>query len=174
MGKITRRVESGVIPLPGARTDVAGRFSVAEVRLGDLLEARRPELNIPIKPRDVIAVPRADMVYVIGGVNRAGRFALNDRESVTVLQALALAGGLKRTAKKKAARICVRARGPSGLRSPSTWGASWRGGRRMFRSSAKTSCLCRTAAGKVAARRIAEAALAMGTGVMVWRVGRGN
>ena len=87
--KITRRVESGVIPLPGARTDVAGRFSVAEVRLGDLLEARRPELNIPIQPRDVIAVPRADMVYVIGGVNRAGRFVLNDRESVTVLQALA-------------------------------------------------------------------------------------
>ena len=172
--KITRRVESGVIPLPGARTDVAGRFSVAEVRLGDLLEARRPELNIPIKPRDVIAVPRADMVYVIGGVNRAGRFALNDRESVTVLQALALAGGLKRTAKKKAARILRSREGAQRVEIAVDLGSVMAGRSADVPLEREDILFVPHSGGKVAARRIAEAALAMGTGVMVWRVGRGN
>src|SRR5437868_5103801 len=37
---ITRRQESGILPLAGARPDATGRFSIAEVRLKDVLEAR--------------------------------------------------------------------------------------------------------------------------------------
>lgn len=172
--KITRRMESGVIPLPGARTDVAGRFSVAQVRLGDLLEARRPGLNIPIRPHDVVAVPRADMVYVIGGVHRAGRFVLNDRESVTVLQALALAGGLKRTAKKKAARILRSREGMERVEITVNLGSVMAGRSADVPLEREDILFVPHSGGKAAARRIAEAALAMGTGVMVWRVGRRN
>jgi polysaccharide export outer membrane protein len=92
--KITRRAEFGPLPLAGARAAASGRFSVAEVNVKEVLEARRPEDNIAIRPHDVISVPRAEMVYVIGEVEKSGGFVLEERQSVSVLQALSLAGGL--------------------------------------------------------------------------------
>ena len=172
--KITRRVESGAIPLPGARSDIGGRFSVAEVQLADLLEARRPELNIAIMPRDVIAVPRADMVYVIGGVNRAGGFVMNDRENVSVLQALALAGGLKGTAKKRAAKIIRSREGEKRVEIAVDLRRIMSGRSIDVPLERDDILFVPHSGGKAAARRIAEAGLAMGTGVAVWRVGRGN
>ena len=96
--KITRRLKWGRIPLPTAKDNSTGQFSVAEVSLEDVMEARNPEENVFIKPHDVISVPRAEMVYVIGAVERSGGFVLNERESISVLQVLALAGGLARFA----------------------------------------------------------------------------
>lgn len=92
--KIVRRQQVGPLDLPGAAPDDTGRFYVAEVDLAALMEAEHPEYNIFVQPHDVITVPRARMVFVIGEVTRAGGFALSERESVSVLQALALAGGL--------------------------------------------------------------------------------
>jgi polysaccharide export outer membrane protein len=44
-------------------------------------------------------VQRAGIVYVVGGVNRAGGFVLsNDQEQMTVLKAIALAGNFTREA----------------------------------------------------------------------------
>lgn len=103
--KITRRAEQGLIPLEGAQADRSGRFSVAEINVKEVLEARRPENNIVILAHDVISVPRAEMVYVIGEVEKAGGFVLEERESVSVLQALSLAGGLKDMAAIEQARI---------------------------------------------------------------------
>ncbi len=75
------------------------------------MEARNPEENVLIMPNDVISVPRAEMIYVIGGGERSGGFVLHQKENVTVLQALALAGGLTRTAAKKNAKILRPAEG---------------------------------------------------------------
>lgn len=102
--KITRKADWGAIPLPGAVTDHEG-YSVAEVRLRSVMTAENPEQNIVIRPHDIISVPRADMVYVLGEVPRAGGFPLNEREAITVLQAVSLAGGLTPLAKAKEARI---------------------------------------------------------------------
>jgi len=57
-----------------------------------------PEENILIQANDVISVPRADIVYVVGEVKKAGGFPLNERENLTVLQAVSLAEGLQPTA----------------------------------------------------------------------------
>jgi polysaccharide export outer membrane protein len=103
--KITRQAEFGPIPLAGAHADPSGRFSVAEVNVKEVLEARRPEDNIVICPHDVISVPRAAMVYVIGEVEKSGGFVLEERQSVSVLQALSLAGGLSDVAAREHARI---------------------------------------------------------------------
>src|SRR6267143_1531084 len=81
---ITRRQEWGILPLSGARPDATGQFSIAEVRLKDLLEARKPEQNIAIQPNDIISVPRAETIYVLGAVNKAGGFVLNDRDALSV------------------------------------------------------------------------------------------
>jgi polysaccharide export outer membrane protein len=103
--KITRRAEWGPVPLPGAAADSTGRFSVGEVGIKSVMEASNPQENILIKPNDVISVPRAEMVYVIGDVQKAGGYVLNERESLTILQVLSLAGGLTRTAAPQRARI---------------------------------------------------------------------
>ena len=102
---ITRQKEWGSLPLPGARTDATEQFSVAEVKLKDVLDARNPEQNIMIRPNDIISVPRAEIVYVLGAVKRAGRFVLNERDALSVLQAVSLAEGLERTAAPQKAKI---------------------------------------------------------------------
>jgi len=92
--KISRRMEWGKIPLPTAAVDAKGEFSVAEIGLKDFLAVNNPAENILIRPHDVIAVPSAEMIYVIGAVGKPGGFALNEHDSMSVLQALSLAGGL--------------------------------------------------------------------------------
>src|SRR5579863_8806603 len=56
-----------------------------------------PESNIPILPGDTIIVRKADLVYVVGDVGRPSGF-LMDSGHLTVLQAIAMAGGTTRTA----------------------------------------------------------------------------
>jgi polysaccharide biosynthesis/export protein len=103
--RITRHLEWGCIPLPKAGLDASGQFSVAELNLKEIMEAKNPEENIQILPHDVISVPKAEMVYVIGEVRRSGGFVLGEHQSMSVLQALSLAEGLNGTADARHARI---------------------------------------------------------------------
>jgi polysaccharide export outer membrane protein len=103
--KITRHIEWGTIPVKNAATDPTGQFSVAEVSLKGLMEASSPGDNVAIFPNDVITVPVAEMIYVIGDVKKSGGFVLGERNHVTVLQALAMAEGLDQAAKASEARI---------------------------------------------------------------------
>jgi polysaccharide biosynthesis/export protein len=103
--KVTRRLEFGEIPLPNAQVDTTERFSVAEVDLEALLAGKKPEQNIVMMPNDVVSIPRAHMVYVIGAVERSGGFALAEQSDISALQALALAGGLVTTAAPNRAKI---------------------------------------------------------------------
>ena len=104
---LTRRRESGEIPLPGAKTDVTGQFSSIELNVRDILEGTNPDANIEVKPYDVISVSEssANMIYVVGDVQRAGAFSLGEQRNASVLRALSQAGGLGRTAKAQNARI---------------------------------------------------------------------
>ena len=103
--KITRRLEWGPIPLSGVQVDEAGQFSVAEVSLKSLLEAKNPAENIAIMPNDVLTVPSGEMVYVVGDVKKSGGFVLGARRTVSVLQALAMAEGLTQVAKASDSKI---------------------------------------------------------------------
>jgi polysaccharide biosynthesis/export protein len=102
--KITRKSEWGLIPLPTAITDPRG-YSIAEVNIRGINDASHPEENILIFPFDVISVPRAEIVYVMGEVKRPGGFALNDKQTISVLQALALSEGLVSTAAAQKSKI---------------------------------------------------------------------
>jgi polysaccharide export outer membrane protein len=101
--KITRQAEWGAIPLDSAKAE--GSYSVAEVNIRTIETASQPEDNIEILPRDVITVPRADIVYVMGEVKKPGGFALNDRQNISVIEVLARAEGLTATASRKSAKI---------------------------------------------------------------------
>ena len=104
---VTRRRESGEIPLPGARTDPTGQFTTVELNMKEILEGKNPEVNIEIKPNDTISVSQAsaNMIYVVGDVQRAGAFTLGGQRAVSVLRAISQAGGPGRTAKLEKARI---------------------------------------------------------------------
>jgi polysaccharide export outer membrane protein len=102
---ITRQIEWGPIPLPNAALDSTGRFSVASISVKSIMAASNPAENIHIKPNDVISVPRADIIYVIGAVKKAGGYALNDNGTRSALQILSLAEGLEKTAAGNRARI---------------------------------------------------------------------
>jgi polysaccharide biosynthesis/export protein len=102
---VSRATKWGEIPLPSAKVDPSRNFNVAEVRVRDLLSATNPADNILIRPHDVITVPTAEMVYVVGAVKKPGAFALNERESVSALQALSMAEGLGPTPKPQEAKI---------------------------------------------------------------------
>jgi len=76
------------------------------INLNELMESGDTTHNIVLQAGDVVTVPHAGIVYVLGAVGKPGGFVLaNDRAQMTTLKILALAGGLNRTAKKDHAVI---------------------------------------------------------------------
>jgi polysaccharide export outer membrane protein len=62
--------------------------------------------QVAVFPGDTVVVAKAGIVYVLGDVNRPGGFAMaNQDSSMTVLQAIAAAGGLTKTAKQGRATL---------------------------------------------------------------------
>ena len=50
--------------------------------------------DVQVFPGDLVLVPRAGLVYLMGNVNRPGGFIMQDSGQITLLQALAQAGGI--------------------------------------------------------------------------------
>jgi len=97
----------------------AGGFSQAASRKIAIIRRNQPEAihvdlprnlgddlsgNVEILPGDTITVPKAPIIYVVGDVGRPSGL-LVDNGTLTVLQALALAGGTNHTAKMSGARL---------------------------------------------------------------------
>jgi polysaccharide export outer membrane protein len=100
--KISRDKEWGPLPLPSMTTPSG---SIAEVNITALHEGKRPEENIQILPYDLITVPKAPVVYVIGQVNKQGTFILSNQSTVSMLTLIAMAGGETPTANVKEFKV---------------------------------------------------------------------
>jgi polysaccharide export outer membrane protein len=110
-GGLTDRAGNVVYILRGtvwsANGQAENQNSGAEVTLTSVLEAvniremlsGRVELNKLIHPGDIISVPEADKVFVGGNVNTPNAFDL--RGSLTLTQALTMAGGVKPASRRK-------------------------------------------------------------------------
>jgi polysaccharide biosynthesis/export protein len=103
--KLTRREEYGAIPLPNAVEDTEKKVSVIEIGMGSLRDNVNPAEDISLQPFDIISVERAELVYVNGEVGKVGGIELGERDSVSVAQALTMAGGFTRDAKRGKVRI---------------------------------------------------------------------
>jgi polysaccharide export outer membrane protein len=79
--------------------------AIEEISIKRLLESADSGSNVPVHPGDIVKVPRAGIVYVVGEVNKPGGFVLQNNESISVLQALALAQGTTHTSAISQARI---------------------------------------------------------------------
>ena len=168
--KITRQKEYGPIPLANAKPDASGEFSVAEIGIHDLMEARNPADNIAVKPNDVITVPKAELVYVIGSVKRSGGFVLSERAHMSILQALAMAEGLERTAAADKAKI-IRQATESGtpLEIALNVKAILKGKAPDVPMTANDILFIPDSAAKGAAYRAIDAIIQAGTGAAVYR-----
>jgi polysaccharide export outer membrane protein len=169
--RITRELEWGCLPLPNAQLDSAGQFSVAEVSVREVMEAKNPEVNIQIFPHDVISVPKAEMVYVIGEVRRSGGFVLGEHQTISVLQALSLAEGLMGTADTRHARI-LRLQHDADRREelPVDVKAVLAGKKQDVTLQGDDILFIPGSTGKKAAMRTLEAAIQTGTGLAIWRL----
>lgn len=103
--KVTRRKEYGDIPLPNAVPAPDGSGASVEINMASLRDNLNPAEDIVLDPFDVISVERAELVYVTGEVAHTGGFDLLDRDSMSVIQALTLAGGIGPEANQKTAWI---------------------------------------------------------------------
>lgn len=103
--KVTRRAEYGPIPLPNAIVDPEKKVSTVEISMGSLQQNVNPAEDILLQPYDVISVERAGLIYVNGEVGKVGGIELGERDSLSILQVLTMAGGFTRDASRGKVRI---------------------------------------------------------------------
>ena len=75
---------------------------VQRIPVRGLYDAVDPALNLVLHGGDVIRVPEAGRVYVVGDVKKPGMYSLTDGYESSVLKALALSDGLDRYPQKLA------------------------------------------------------------------------
>jgi polysaccharide biosynthesis/export protein len=104
-----------VIALGGGLTDFADRDLLVE-RHGNLNDSLHYNVSnnadqaiktqVMVNPGDTVVVAKAGIVYVLGDVNRPGGYTMNNNESrMSLLEALANAGGSAKTARLGHARL---------------------------------------------------------------------
>jgi polysaccharide export outer membrane protein len=99
-------VSPNAIADPPAPNEPPPLSNTITINLNELVESGNATNNIILQAGDIVTVPHAGIVYVLGAVGRPGGFILaNDRSQMTTLKLLALAGGLNPTAKKDHAVI---------------------------------------------------------------------
>src|ERR1051325_1943043 len=81
-------------------SDASSAFS--SYRLSDVLQGD-PKSNPYLEPGDIVTLPEADQVYVVGNVFSPLTIAL--REPITLTRAIAMAGGLKQDTRKDKIRV---------------------------------------------------------------------
>lgn len=167
---ISRQVKPGPDAPEGTRSET----QTAIIDLNDLLQTGDPQYNVPVYGGDVITIPRAGIVYVVGAVERPGGFVLqNDREKLTAVKALALAGGLRNTAKPRNAIILRKDAGTAANKEINVdLTQVLERKREDVLLQASDILYIPDSTAKRAMRRVGDVALALTTGLVLVRAGR--
>lgn len=83
-------------------TEPEDNLAFSSFKLSDVLEGK-PESNPYLEAGDIVTIPEADQVYVVGNVFQPLTIPL--REPVTLTRAIAMAGGLRQDTKKDKIRV---------------------------------------------------------------------
>jgi len=140
-----------------------------EIDLNRLLYTKDEALNIEMKPRDIVSVSKAEVVYVSGAVKRPGGFVLEDRPSMTVLQAIAMAEGFTPTAAKRSARILRTNQDGSKTEVRINVGKIIKGKAPDTTLAANDILYVPDSKQKIASQRATDTAIATFTGWLIWR-----
>src|SRR5579864_7349488 len=145
-------------------------LSVTEVSVEDLLSASSTAGALLIHPHDVVTVPKAPIVYVIGEVHKPGGHMLNNRDSVSVLEAVAMAEGTLPTASPQHAKL-LRIDPNTGKRVETALDLKrvLSGGADNVILHPNDILLVPTNVPRAVGLRSLEAVIQAGTGVVIWR-----
>jgi polysaccharide export outer membrane protein len=166
---VTREKTQGRIPLPGCAEDTTGQYYTATVDTKLLLDAKQPSANIVIKPNDVLSIPKAEMVYVVGAVNKSGAFVLSERQSMSVLQAVSMAAGLEKTSSAGHAKIIRRGENNQRIEIPADLTKILAGKSPDLQLYANDILFVPNSMPKSASLKALEAAIQVGTGLAIYR-----
>lgn len=105
----------GTTPKAGPKVTILhrGRESEPQVVTVSGTGAEAAQSNVALQPGDTVIVSKAGIVYVMGDVSKPGGFVMENSDSLTAMQAVALAEGTERTAALGKTRLIRR--GPSGV-----------------------------------------------------------
>jgi len=179
---VTRRTETGsVMPISSppngsesASSDLDSGAQTITIQLQDLLNTENTVFNIPIYGGDVINIPVAGIVYVMGGgISQQGGYVVQSHgEQITVLKAVALAHGLGGYAKPDDA-VIYRLNPNTGKREAIPVHIKQIEKNKSQDVAMKSNDILfvpDSLAKKIAAKG-AEAAVSIGTGVLIYRSG---
>lgn len=93
-----------IVTVPaGPKSAEAGRGpAVRRIPVKELIDEARPEWNLELHGGEVIRVPEAGKIFVVGNVRRPGSYPAPNPEDATVLKLIALAEGLTPYYRKRA------------------------------------------------------------------------
>ena len=145
------------------------KFDVIQVRVAELMDGVRPEMNIVLHAEDTITVSRAKLIYVLGNVHRAGGFILRERQSMSILQALSMAEGAMPNSSMGNVRI-LRQTEPRAQRKEILVNVkNILAGKDADQALLPDDVLyIPSSTGKMVLTRAIEAALQTGTGIVIW------
>jgi polysaccharide export outer membrane protein len=141
---------------------------IVEVPLKELLNSGDPKWNVPVYPGDVVKVPPAGTVYVAGAVRSPGGFPLTDFDYISVIQAVAMAGGPTKTAKRSQTAIMRLDADGNRTEQQIDLGRILKGKDPDLMLGANDILFVPGSVGKAAALRSIEMAISMATGILIW------
>jgi len=139
-----------------------------EIDLNRLVYTRDEGLNIEIMPFDIISVTKADVVYVTGAVRLAGGFVLEDRPTVTALQAVSMAGGFTGTASRGGAVIYRTQKDGTKISVPINLKKILKGKEEDMTLAANDILFVPDSKSKMAASRAVDASISTFSGWLIW------
>jgi len=149
--------------------------NIITINLNELLEAGDARNNIVLQGGDIVTVPHAGIVYVLGAVAHPGGFVVtNDREQLSTLKALALAGGLNATARKHQAVIIRKDAAGQQHQVIVDLGKVLKQETEDVKLQASDVLYVPQSASRTALIRAAEIGLGIGTAVAIFRVAQRN
>jgi polysaccharide biosynthesis/export protein len=168
--RLSRRISSGRIPSAKAFDDAGGQYSVVEIPIRSIMSGSSTADDVRVLPHDVVTVPRGEVVYVVGDVQKSGGYVLGENESMSALQALSLAGGLAPTAAPKNTRLLRAQLGQPARQEIALNLKDVLAGKAADVTLRPDDILfIPSNTGKKAALRALEAVIQTGTGVAIWR-----
>ncbi len=168
---VTREQKWGKIDASSAKVDLSTGYSTATFSVDSLMSSKYPEQNILVKPNDVISVPKADLIYVVGDVQKAGGFQLTTHPTLSLLQALSLAQGLAPDNAAGRSRILRPVPGGDGVprEIPVDVNKIFAGKAPDVQLYANDVLFIPHSGAKVTARRAMEAAIGVGSGLLIYK-----
>jgi len=124
--------------------------------------------DVQVFPGDTVQVSKAGIVYVVGAVAKPGGFVMDNREHMTVLQAVAMAQGTNPTAALNRAKLIRRSADGKRSELPVALGDILHSKSEDLDMRADDILFVPSSAGKSVARKSIESVISVATGVAIY------